>query len=125
MTDPVQPVLAIDDAVLAERWAGLLAWIAERFGRSNAAIEPILFLIGVQERGAGYQPDLAKEDKQAVIMDGTYHAFETLGFYERVGMESDGAWIWERIVRLPELTVEEQEKLLRVAILRYFEPVLA
>lgn len=122
--DRVHAYLQADDEVVADRWDRLQRWIQQRFGRQGAGIEPILFLIGIQERGQGYEPKLAKEAKQDLIMEGTYHAFAALGFYEQVGMEEDGAWIWERVVTLPKLSVEEQEKLLRLAILHYFDAVL-
>jgi hypothetical protein len=124
MNDEIETLLATDEAALATRWDRLQRWLRERFGKKEASIESILFLIGVQARGRGYEPKLEKDVKQRVIMEGTYHVFETLGFYQHAGMEADGAWIWERLVDLPELTVEDQEKLLRLAILRYFEPYL-
>ena len=37
-------------------------------------------------------------------------------------MDAEGAWLWERTEDLPELPADAQERLLRTAILRYFEP---
>ena len=100
------------------------AWIEERFGK-EPTIEEILFLVGIQSRGYGFEPDLDKDAKEGLIMEGTYCVFETLGVYERIGMEKDGYWIWERqIDHPPNLSVDEQEKLLRTAILRYFKDLL-
>ncbi|GIV58614.1 MAG: hypothetical protein D6746_06765 [Bacteroidetes bacterium] len=118
--DPLLALLDIDDADVAARWQRLDAWMQRRFGRP-AGLEATLFLIGLQTHGTGFQPDLEKDRKQSLIMEGTYCAFETLGLYERVGMNEDGFWIWARTRPLPELDVEAQEKLLRLAILRYFE----
>lgn len=127
MTDAAQPLrdhLHVDEEVVEARWNRLLTWVRERFGE-EPGIEGLLFLIGVQARGRGFEPDLEKETKQALIMEGTYHAFEMLGLYEKVGMEADGSWIWERVADDPEqLAVEEQEKLLRIAILAYFDDYL-
>lgn len=115
--------LQVDDGELEARWKELQDWLAERFER-EPGIEGILFLIGIQSAGRGYEPKLGKERKQDLIMEGTYCAFETLGLYRRIGADADGAWIWERTgPHLPKLPVEEQEKLLRIAILRYFEEV--
>jgi len=59
-------------------------------------------------------------------MDGTYYVFETLGLYDRVGMEADGRWIWERTSQYPNnLSADEQETLLKTAILKYFTPYLS
>ncbi|MFQ5572223.1 MAG: hypothetical protein ACE5G0_21315 [Rhodothermales bacterium] len=121
---PLQTHLAADDAEQEAQWGRLQTWVKERFGK-EPGIEEILFLIGVQSLGRGFEPHLDKETKQALIMEGTYCAFATLGIYERVGMEDNGHWIWDRrIAPPPDLSVDEQEKLLRAAILRYFETIL-
>ncbi len=123
MENPTQAHLQAEDAELETRWQALAAWIEKRFSH-DTSVEAILFLIGIQSRARGYEPELDKDRKQDLIMEGTYCAFETLGMYERVGLETDGLWIWERSYRLPDLSVEEQEKLLRIAILRYFDETL-
>ena len=122
---PLQPYLDADDAALEARWQEMERWVQARFGR-EPTIEAILFLIGIQARGRGFEPELAKDAKQNLIMEGTFFAFETLGIYERVGMEDDGFWIWERIIEHPpDLSVEQQEKLLKTAIIRYFDELHA
>lgn len=124
MADLIEEHLQAGDAELEERWAEVEAWVRNRFGR-DVSIEAILFLIGIQSKGRGYEPELEKEDKQEAIMEGTFCAFETLGLYERIGLDEDGSWIWERAVEsIPKLPVEEQEKLLKLGIVRYFNGVL-
>jgi hypothetical protein len=118
--DPVRHWLDVYDAEGEERWRRLEAWLRGRFER-DITIEATLFLIGVQLRGRGFEPKIHRDRKQDVIMDGTFCAFEALGFYQRVGMEEDGAWIWERLLDIPaELTVEDQERLLKMGVLEYF-----
>jgi hypothetical protein len=121
MSESIEALLDLDDAVVQARWERLEAWICNRFGRENTSVEAILFLVGIQSKGRGYEPQLEKEAKQTLIMEGTYHVFETIGLYERVGMEAGGFWVWERTTPLPDLDVDQQEKLLRIALLRYFE----
>jgi len=116
----VSQQLAIDDETLENRWKALSAEIEARFGRTPD-VDAYLFLIGVQSVGRGYEPDLPKERKQSLIMEGSYLAMETFGIYSRVGMERNGFLIWEKEIDLPQLSVEEQEKLLRIGILNYFE----
>ncbi|WP_456427344.1 hypothetical protein [Rhodocaloribacter sp.] len=123
MPDPLETLLQADDADVEARWRRLTAWLRERFDR-EPTIETTLFLIGIQARGMGFEPKLSKARKQALIMEGAYAVFEALGLYERVGMDADGFWIRERTRPLPALSVEGQEKLLRLAILRYFEETL-
>ena len=126
--DILNPLIAehlrFDDSLLEERWQHLTSYLQQRFER-EAGIEAILFLIGVQSRGRGFEPEMKKERKQDTIMEGTYCAFEKLGFYQRVGMDEKGFWIWERTIdELPKLPLENQEKLLKLGIVRYFEDVL-
>lgn len=124
-SDPIGQLLQADDTALEARWTHLQHWLQERFGRETG-IESILFLMGIQSRGRGYEPKLGKETKQDLIMEGTYTAFEHLGLYTRIGMDEDGAWVWERTVeQIPKLSIEDQEKLLRLGILAYFEAILA
>ena len=109
---------------VSSRWRRLQAWLGERFG-AQPGLEGILFLVGIQARGYGFEPDLDKDAKQALIMEGTYCVFETLGVYERVGMEQEGHWIWKRLIaQPPNLSIDDQEKLLRTAILQYFDDFL-
>lgn len=124
MGERIRRLLDAEDASFDERWESLQSWLRDRFGR-EVGLEGILFLIGVQSRGRGYQPELEKEEKQDVIMEGTYCAFETIGLYERVGLDENGFWIWERSVdRFPQLSVDNQEKLLKHGILNYFTAYL-
>lgn len=116
----IEDSLSVDDTLHFERWSSLVADIESRFGRVPD-IDAILFLIGVQSVGRGYEPDLPKERKQSLIMEGSYLAFETLGVYRRMGLEKNGFWIWEKTTDLPVLSVEQQEKLLQIGILNYFD----
>jgi hypothetical protein len=118
----VEQLLADHADSLEDRWARLVQFVSNRFHQDAPGVESILFLIGIQSRGRGFEPKLEKELKQAVIMEGTYAAMATLGFYRQIGMERDGACIWERTgPEFPALSVEDQETLLKIAILRYFD----
>lgn len=124
MDDPIQRCLRSDDDELNAQWQRILSWIEQRFGQ-QAGIEAVLFLIGLQSRGIGYEPEMEKERKQDTIMEGTFCAFETLGFYERIGVDENGFWIWERSVEsIPKLSIEDQEKILKLGIVRYFDDVI-
>ncbi len=107
--------------VVEERWQRLTVQLKERF-RRKCDLDGILFLIGIQETGRGYARDLDKTTKERLVVEGTYCAFETLGFYQRTGMEADGHWVWEVMEVLPAgLSGVEQETLLKVAVLAYFQ----
>jgi hypothetical protein len=117
-------LLAVSDAELEARWQRLQQWMAERFGYDAIGVDGLLFLAGVQERGVGYRPGMEKEDKQATIMDGAYAVLAHAGLYERVGVETDGRPIWERVEAPPGLAIDEQERLLRSALVAYFADTL-
>ncbi len=119
MTPPpslLEAALATDDALLTAQWEAVQRWLASRFGRDAVGIEAMLFLIGLQQTGQGYKPKMEKEDKQDVIMEGTWAAFEKIGLYARAPQTGE----WVRTTSLPELDLGGQEKLLRVALVRYF-----
>lgn len=124
MATEVEKYLSVDDTLLDKQWNELLAWLNTHFGK-QAGIESTLFLIGIQSRGRGFEPKLSKKRKQALIMEGTHCAFETLGLYKRVGKDSNLQNVWERTeVPLPKLPLSDQEKLLRVAIISYFDAII-
>jgi len=123
MNQIIAQYLGTDSATLEERWQRITGLLQTRFDR-DMTIEALLFLIGIQSHGKGFQPDLKRERKQELIMEGTYCAFETLGIYERAGMDEHGLWLWEQRIELTSLSSVDQEKLLRVAIVRFFEAEL-
>ena len=114
----------IDHEAVDGTWPQLKTWLADVLGCGDD-IEGILFLIGLQESHQTYTPELEKDAKQKLIDEGAYCVFEKLGYYERVGMEADGLWIWEVRKSLPNnLKEKDQNTLLRSAILHYFDPYL-
>ena len=118
---PPLSVLESPDADLAERWTRLQRWVQRRFGK-DPDLEGILFLIGMQELGKGFIPDLDKKRKEQIVWEGTYNALAALGYYERAGLETNGHWIWEECNPLPETqSSQADEQLVRQGILRYFD----
>ena len=112
----------LDPETTRRTWTKLTTWLETTLGCQDD-IEGILFLVGLQEVQEAYTPDLDKQTKERLIMEGAYSVFETMGFYQRVGMDPDGYWIWEPKETLPpDLISDEQEILLKAAILRYFNP---
>ncbi|MFV1980078.1 MAG: hypothetical protein ACC655_02905 [Rhodothermia bacterium] len=116
----VKQLVDVSDDEHQQRWSTLVSDIESRFGRMPD-VDAVLFLIGVQSVGRGYEPDLPKERKQSLIMEGSYLAFETIDLYRRMGLERNGFWIWEKMTNLPKLSTEDQEKLLQIGILNYFD----
>ena len=112
---------SLESPLLRERWTKLQLWTKQRFGK-KADMEAILFLVGIQELGHGLPPDLDKTNKEQIVVEGAYCVLETLGYYDRVGIERNGHWIWEPITNLPQdIDKKAEENLLRHAVLRYFD----
>lgn len=123
MADLVTALLRTDDHQIETRWQQLMDHLTPRFG-SVSGIESLLFLVGIQARGQGFQPKLGKEAKQELIMEGTYLVFETLGLYQREVTFQNGRTLWQKAVTYPAgMSLEDQEKLLRIAILAHFERI--
>ena len=116
----VEDLLAEAGREVHSRWSDLEIWLGSRFGR-EVGLESALFLIGIQSRGSGYEPQLEKEAKRDLIMEGTCVVLEMLGCYERTGDSSSGAVNWSRRSELPPMDVAQQESLLKLGVLRYFE----
>lgn len=123
MADLVTTLLQTDDHLIDHRWKQLMVYLTPRFG-SETGIESLLFLVGIQARGHGFQPKLGKEAKQELIMEGTYLVFETLGLYKREVTFQNGRTLWQKAVTFPAgMSLENQEKLLRIALLAHFERI--
>ena len=121
--DIIARILSLDEEQIEASWTELKQRIYQHFGQEGS-IETLLFLIGVQSAGKGYQPRLKKEKKQALVMEGTCYAFETLGLYKRNGADANGKPRWQPIVPPSgPLSLEQQEKVLRVAIICYFNGI--
>lgn len=118
----IEQWLAEADQDLDVRWHRLLTHLEALVGRTPSSLEQVLFLIGVQERGRGYEPGLSREQKQDLIMEGAWHAFAALGLYQRT-LDDPAVWV-PTFSPWPKLSQEDQEKLLRIAILEYFNPLL-
>ena len=86
------------DLILQRTWVKLLSQIGEMVGKRPKDLNSLLFLIGVQELGQG-QRNFSKEEKQDLM-----HIA-----------------IWKPARQLPHFDLLEQEKLLKMHILEYFE----
>lgn len=118
MTD-IGQLVAEAEAEVPIRWPELQGWLRKRFGR-EAGLEAVLFLVGVQSRGSGYTPQLDRDEKQELIIQGCYVVLSELGAYEPVqDPGSDDEWV--RRVSIPEISPDQQEDLLKFGAIRYFE----
>lgn len=108
------------DLDLEKRWAKLLDGLKETIGKKPADLNGVLFLIGVQELGQGIRT-FSKEQKQDLIHIAVCKVLSYAGFYELDFVDQDGWPHWKLVKELPHFDVGEQEKLLKIQVLDYFE----
>lgn len=82
-------------------------------------LQSIIFLIGVQELGKGYQA-FSKQQKLEVMHIAVCTLFEPYGYYKFIGNDEDGWPHFENIKKLPPLDGRQQQHLLKQAVVDYF-----
>ena len=102
------------------RWQKLIIHLTKLIGKRPESVDGVLFLIGVQEFGKGAQ-SFSKEEKQDLIHIGICKVLSLSGFYELEGIDQDGWPHWKLVKKLPHFKLDEQEDLLKIHILDYFE----
>ncbi|MGY6741642.1 MAG: hypothetical protein ACXIUQ_02825 [Cecembia sp.] len=108
------------DLDLEKRWGKLLLGLADLVGKKPSDLNGVLFLIGVQELGQGNKT-FSKEQKQDLMHIAICKVLSYAGFYELDYIDQDGWPHWKLIKKLPHFDILEQEKLLKIQVLEYFE----
>lgn len=108
------------DLELDRKWSWLLAQMELHLGKKPKDINGVLFLIGVQELGKG-RSTFSKEEKQDLMHIAICKVLSLAGYYELEGIDQDGWPHWKLVKKLPHFDLLEQEKLLKLHILEYFE----
>jgi hypothetical protein len=95
--------------------------LSQQFGDGAAIdMQGILFLIGVQELGMGFQK-FKKDDKLAVMHIAICTLLERYGYYEFEGRDDDNWPHFKLNEKLPPLKPAQQHLLMRDAIVEYFK----
>ncbi|MBS9523397.1 hypothetical protein KIH41_14410 [Litoribacter ruber] len=108
------------DYDLEVRWGKLLNGLKDLIGKKPADLNGVLFLIGVQELGQGLRT-FSKEQKQDLIHIGICKVLSLGGFYELDYIDQDGWPHWKLVNKLPHFDILDQEKLLKIHVIEYFE----
>ncbi|MGC6471001.1 MAG: hypothetical protein ACON4E_07010 [Flavobacteriales bacterium] len=108
----------MDSVELNLKWKKVVAELNDRFD-DDLDLQAILFLIGIQELGKGYL-SLNKNQKLDVIHIAVCALLSQWGYYEFSGHDKDGWPHWEATDKLPNLKPSEQDKLIKEAIVEYF-----
>jgi len=108
------------DLELERKWQALRLALKDNVGRKPKDMNAILFLIGVQELGKGPH-SFSKEDKQDLMHIAICKVLSLSGFYRLEGTDENGWPHWVLEKKLPHFDLLEQEKLLKMHVIEYFE----
>jgi len=115
----LQPPTALDLS-FEKRWRDQVGRLSQRFDAGTLDLNAILFLIGVQELGQ-HAREFKKDEKVALMHIAICVVLMPYGYYRELGRDADGWPHFERVKDLPALQAEEQERLMKEAVLAYFE----
>jgi len=102
------------------KWENLRNELEIIIGKKPADLKSVLFLIGVQELGKGIK-QFTKEEKQDLMHIAICKVLSYSGFYELEGIDETGWPHWKAKKKLPYFDILEQEKLLKMHVIEYFE----
>jgi hypothetical protein len=108
------------DLDLERQWHWLVQEIEARIGKRPKDLNGVLFLVGVQELGMGHR-FFSKEEKQDLMHIGICKVLSLSGYYTLEGTDQHGWPHWRLVKKLPHFDLLEQEKLLKMHVLEYFE----
>lgn len=108
------------DLDLERNWSALLADLESIIGKRPKDLNSVLFLIGVQELGHGTKI-FSKEEKQDLMHIGICKVLSLSGYYVLEGLDKEGWPHWKLIRKLPHFDLLEQERLLKMHVMEYFE----
>ena len=101
-------------------WNSLLNSLEKVIGKKPKDLNSVLFLIGVQELGKGSR-NFSKEEKQDLMHIAICKVLSLSGYYELEGLDEDGWPHWKIVKKLPNIDLLEQERLLKMHVIEYFE----
>lgn len=107
------------DYALEMRYQALLKQLEETFG-PGIDLQVLLFLIGVEELGKGYNT-FKKHEKTDLMHVAICTVLEPYGYYQFIGKDEDEWPHFELVKELPALNEAEQQALMKEAIVEYFE----
>lgn len=111
------------DLEIDRNWQALLELISKSMGTKPKDLNGVLFIIGVQELGKGAK-HFSKEEKQDLMHIAICKVLSLSGYYELRGTDKDGWPHWKLVKKLPHFDLLEQEKLLKMHVIEYFEKEL-
>lgn len=108
------------DLDLERQWSRLLAELELILEKKPKDLNGVLFIVGMQELGKGARR-FSKEEKQDLMHIAICKVLSLSGYYELEGLDAEGWPHWKLVKKLPHFDLLEQEKLLKMHVLEYFE----
>jgi len=108
------------DLDLDRQWNKLLTEMEAILEKRPKDLNGVLFIIGMQELGKGPKR-FSKEEKQDLMHIAICKVLSFSGYYELEGLDKEGWPHWKMVKKLPHFDLLEQEKLLKMHVLEYFE----
>lgn len=93
--------------------------VKEQFGQ-RPDLNAILFIIGMNEVGI-VQEKWEKEEKQELMHVAVCKLLSSEGYYKFTGKDAEGWPHYEVVQGIPPLNLKEQEELLKLKVVEYFE----
>lgn len=106
------------DYVFEQNWKQTVSRISDWAG-GPVDLQGILFLIGVQELGSGFRT-FKKDEKLGLMHIAICTLLAPDGYYSFIGRDEDGWPHFERNTKLPSLTGDQQDRLMRERVMTYF-----
>ena len=108
---------------LENKWKEVAKKIQLHFNKENLPdLNAILFLIGIRELGV-IKNKFTKEEKQDLMHIAVCRLLSEEGYYELDFVDQDGWPHWSPSMPMEKMSLGEQENLLKVNIIRYFEEI--
>jgi hypothetical protein len=101
------------------KWAALVKRLGEQFGE-DLDYDGIIFLIGIQELGKG-KLKLKKDEKLEIMHVAVCKLMSQYNYYKFLGYDEDGWPHYEATEELPFLTSLQQHRMMKEAIINYFD----
>src|SRR6478735_836686 len=108
------------DLDLDRKWQMLIVQMQRFIGKKPKDLNEVLFLIGIQELGRGPKR-FSKEEKQDLMHIAICKVLSLSGYYILEGLDKEGWPHWKLVKKLPHFDLLEQEKLLKMHVIEYFE----
>ena len=114
----IQRIFALMDYEIEIRFQKLKSFLEQKFGE-GMDVQAMLFLIGVNELGTGHRT-FSKNEKTDLFHIAICTLLEPYGYYEFEGRDADNWPHFKLNKQLPPLSHQEQQYLLKEAMLEYF-----